>query len=198
MFLRTRTEFFGGGVSSFLHVAPEPFFVTIFKEAVGQGYISGDLFSHDAMEKMDITKIQHPAASFDAVYCSHVLEHVVDDRKAMSELYRVLKPNGWAILNVPITTDETFEDPSVIDPEERRLIFGQRDHVRRYGPDYVDRLKSVGFDVVRFVPSDLLSDATILKYGLSGEGTGEIFYCTKRDGDVRQAPLVAEQSEDSR
>ena len=75
----------------------------------------------DVDERMDITDIQHPDHSFDVIYCSHVLEHVPDDRAAMREFHRTLDPGGWAVLNVPINADRTFEDPSVTDPQERLL-----------------------------------------------------------------------------
>ena len=103
---------------------------------------------------MDISDIQYGDNTFDVIYCSHVLEHVPDDRKAMREFWRVLKIGGWAVLQVPIVSDVTFEDPSVTGPKERERLFGQRDHVRRYGPDYRDRLVDVGFSMTvdRFVP----------------------------------------------
>jgi SAM-dependent methyltransferase len=88
-----------------------------------------------------------PANSFDVVYCSHVLEHVPDDRAAMRELRRALSPNGWAVFMVPITAPVSFEDPHVTRPEDRESIFGQRDHVRRYGPDFRSRLGQAGFKV---------------------------------------------------
>jgi SAM-dependent methyltransferase len=105
-----------------------------------------------AMVRMDITDIQYPKDTFDVIYCSHVLEHVVDDRKAMREFHRVLRPDGWALLLVPITVEKTFEDPSVTDPEERLSVFGQEDHVRCYGPDYVERLRNPDSRFVSFAP----------------------------------------------
>jgi ubiquinone/menaquinone biosynthesis C-methylase UbiE len=108
--------------------------------------MTADLHS-PAMVKMDITNIQFPDETFDVVYCSHVLEHVPDDRKAMREFYRVLKSNGWAVLLVPIIVEKTFEDPSIDKPKDRLRLFGQSDHVRKYGRDYVDRLRESGFSV---------------------------------------------------
>ena len=179
LFLERKTDLFEGRVRTFLHVAPEPFFVPMFEGVVGDGYLSADLSAPGVMERMDIMAIQHPDMSFDALYCSHVLEHVDDDRRAIGELYRVLKPNGWAILNVPITVDKTFEDPSVVDPKARERVFGQRDHVRRYGPDYTRRLSDSGFLVSQYTPSDFLSTTEITKYGLAGPGTGDVFYCER-------------------
>ena len=144
----------------------------MFSEAAGDGYLTADLLDTGVMESMDITDIAWPDGSFDVIYCSHVLEHVVDDCKAMRELCRVLAPSGWAMLNVPITANETFEDPSVTDPRERIRQFGQKDHVRRYGPDYMDRLTAAGFEVTRISAGDLVADANIERYGLANGASG--------------------------
>lgn len=125
-----------------------------------------------------LTDIRYPDESFDVILCSHVLEHVQDDRKAMREFHRVLKPDGWAILLVPITADKTFEDPSIVDPQARLAAFGQEDHVRRYGPDYIDRLREAGFTVEVTRPADLVAPDGIVRMGLTA-AAGEIYYCTK-------------------
>jgi SAM-dependent methyltransferase len=182
-FLRFKTDLFTGSPKAFLHVAPEPAFIPLFQQVAGDGYLTADLLKPDVKEKMDITDIRHPDNSFDVIVCSHVLEHVEDDRKAMRELCRVLKTTGWAILNVPITATLTFEDPSITDPEERQRVYGQFDHVRNYGPDYQQRLKDAGFAVVVIRPEDLLSSGDIERQGLGGSGAGEIFYCTKSSAD---------------
>jgi SAM-dependent methyltransferase len=134
---------------------------------------------HDpaAMVRLDITEIDFPDESFDVVYCSHVLEHVPDDRKALAEIRRVLKPDGWAILLVPIDAAETIEDPSITDPGERLRLFGQGDHVRRYGPDYVERLHQAGFDVAVTSPPQLATPVEIASMGLT-PASGEIFHCS--------------------
>jgi len=129
------------------------------------------------MVKEDITNISFKDNSFDIIFCSHVLEHIEEDRKAMKELYRVLKPKGFAILQVPIKNIEnTFEDFSVKDPKEREKVFGQNDHVRIYGKDYKDRLIESGFNVKvdRFV--DHLGEGIIKKFALPTES---IYFCTK-------------------
>jgi SAM-dependent methyltransferase len=161
-----------------LHVAPESCFESRFKERLGAGYLTADLFSPLAMVKMDITDIQYPDQTFDVIYCSHALEHVVDDRKAMREFFRVLKNDGWAILLVPITSEKTFEDSSIVDPKERQKAFGQEDHVRRYGPDYVERLRDAGFTVEITRASDLADSDEAVRMGLT-PASGEIYYCTK-------------------
>ena len=180
IFFREKSNLFDGQSKDFLHVAPERVFKRMFSRAIGSGYLTADLMAEGVMEKMDITDIQHPDESFNIIYCSHVLEHVPDDRKAMSEFFRVLRPSGWAVLNVPITTDVTYEDPSITDPEERERLFGQYDHVRRYGSDYKDRLEEAGFHVSVFSPRDFLSPAEIETQGMSNGAAGEIYYCRKQ------------------
>jgi len=129
------------------------------------------------METMDITDIRHQSASFDAIYCSHVLEHVPNDKKAMGEFFRVLKPGGWAALQVPIPRDKTYEDWSITAPLDRAAAFGQSDHVRIYGLDIVERLREVGFEV-RVEETNLLFTATeIARFGLST--TEPILFCRK-------------------
>jgi len=119
LYMTQKTNLFDGNQKRMLHVAPEPELSPLIQKADYINYLSADLFAPNAMVKMDITDIQYPDNTFDVIYCSHVLEHVQDDRKAMSEFYRVLKPGCWAILQVPITADTTFEDPTVISPKER-------------------------------------------------------------------------------
>ncbi len=179
IYFREKTNLFDGAPKRLLHVAPENKIEALFRDAVGDGYLSGDLMDDRVMEKLDITDIHHPDDSFDVIYCSHVLEHVPDDRLAIREFYRVLKPGGWAMLNVPVTADKTFEDPTIEDPAERERLFGQYDHVRRYGPDYEDRLKEGGFQVQRSSPSDIVPQKDIARFGLSNDLAGDIYFCTK-------------------
>jgi len=132
-----------------LHIAPEPRLTEILKSKPNLDYLTADFYVDTVMVKMDITDIQYPDNSFDAIICNHVLEHIIDDGKAMSELYRTLKPEGWAILQVPIShiLESTYEDSSIVTEQEREIAFGQDDHVRIYADDYVDRLRQVGFKV---------------------------------------------------
>jgi SAM-dependent methyltransferase len=151
LYLLKKTDFFSKK-AKVLHVAPESRLSRIIKAHSNIDYLTADISASNVMVKMDITEISYPAETFDVIICNHVLEHIVDDAKAMSELYRVLKPGGWGILQVPISLslETTYENFSVIDPSEREAIFGQSDHVRIYGMDYVDRLKNSGFDVSIF------------------------------------------------
>jgi ubiquinone/menaquinone biosynthesis C-methylase UbiE len=130
------------------------------------------------MMTMDITDIQYEDQSFDVIYCSHVLEHVQNDKKALRELFRVLKNDGWAILLVPITSETTVEDPSIVDPIERLRAFGQEDHVRKYGRDYVDRLREAGFTVEITKVDDLVCADEVVRMGLT-PASGEVYHCTK-------------------
>jgi predicted SAM-dependent methyltransferase len=180
LFLKEKTNFFTEQChKKMLHIAPEPCLETLFKRHVAE-YISADLYNPCAMVKMDIMDIQYENESFDIIYCSHVLEHVYDDRKAMKEFFRILKKDGWAILNVPITKDKTYEDPAITDPEEREKVFGQNDHVRAYGFDYVDRLREAGFSVAVTYAKDFLDSFDIERMGLgnSAEAGGEVYFCT--------------------
>lgn len=178
LYFQQHTDLFDGRPKKMLHVAPEPCFEPIFRKRLGKSYLSGDLYNPRAMVKMDITDIQYPDHAFDVVYCSHVLEHVTEDRKAMREFYRVLAPSGWAILNVPIKVETTFEDDSITDPKDRLRVFGQEDHVRYYGNDYVDRLREAGFKVKITKVEDLVSPEEAVRLGIANEA-GDIFFCTK-------------------
>jgi SAM-dependent methyltransferase len=163
-----------------LHIAPEFCFEPVFKKMKNIDYLTADLYNSQAMVKMDITHIEYPDESFDIILCNHVLEHVLDDKKAMGEFYRVLKRDGWAILLVPIIGENTIEDPSIISPEERLKVFGQEDHVRQYGIDYIDRLRDAGFTVRITKVSDLVDHDEAIRLGLTNSARGEIYYCTKK------------------
>jgi SAM-dependent methyltransferase len=169
-------DFFQMPPRKMLHVAPEAVLEERFRPLLGAGYVTADLLAAKVDVRMDITNIQYPDASFDFIYCSHVLEHVPDDRKAMREFRRVLSSNGVAILTVPITADQTVEDPSIEDPKERLRLFGQEDHVRRYGRDYASRLKEEGFSVTEIRPRDVLTSGEIEKMGITS-AAGEIYAC---------------------
>jgi len=151
VYLKQRTNIFSIP-QKLLHFAPEERVSEKLMSLKSLNYLSADLHSKYAMVKMDITDIQYPDGSFNAIICNHVLEHIIDDHKAMCELYRVLKPGGWAILQVPISLSlsKTFEDNSIISAKDREEHYGQKDHVRIYSMDYKERLEQVGFRVVVF------------------------------------------------
>jgi len=181
MFLQTGTDLLGPYPKKLLHIAPEKVLESKFRQVPVLDYLSGDLHDPRAMAKIDVTDIQYPDDSFDAILCSHVLEHVANDRQAIGEFYRVLKPNGFAVLMVPIVAKETFEDPTVTDPAERERLFGQQDHVRSYGPDFKDRLERAGFSVMEFRERDIVERHDLVRLGvLNAEGLSEvIFLCRK-------------------
>ena len=150
LFLKDETDFFSSSKKlKTLHIAPEQCFLDIFRKQKNLEYITSDLESPIADVKADICDLPFHDNSFDVVFCNHVLEHIPDDTKAMKELFRVLKKGGFGIFQVPqdITRKTTFEDDSITDRKERAKIFGQYDHVRIYGLDYFDKLRSVGFKV---------------------------------------------------
>ncbi len=132
-----------------LHIAPELCLMRKLRQLPHLNYVTADLTSPLADIKMDLHAMPFQNESFDAILCYHVLEHVHDDQKCMQEILRVLKPNGWAILQVPIcwSLEQTYEDASITSPKERQKAFGQNDHVRIYGQDYVARLRDAGFTV---------------------------------------------------
>lgn len=171
LYLQQETNFFKANFK-LLHIAPEQAFYKRFKKMKNIEYVTADLYSPLADIKADITDLPFSDHTFDVVFCNHVLEHIQDDNKAMKELYRVLKPSGWGIFQIPLAQqrDKTFADDSITDPDERTRIFGQYDHVRIYGMDYFDKLKAVGFRVEAIDFTKNISSKEIKKYGLvSGE-----------------------------
>lgn len=163
-----------------LHIAPEQTFREKFTEIFNNNYITADISRKNVSIQMDITDIQFPDNSFDYIYCSHVLEHVIDDRKAMREFNRVLKDDGWAILLVPIVLQgKTEEDFSITRVEDRLKHYGHPDHVRNYGSDYIDRLVESGWEVEVIYPEDFLTTKEIELMGIT-KAAGEIYFCTKK------------------
>ena len=147
LYLNEETDFFTKK-KKVLHMAPEQCFLKRFQK-LNHDYITADLYSPIADVKADITNLPFDDDSFDVVFCNHVLEHISDDTKAMQELYRVMKKGGMGIFQIPqdLSKEKTFEDDSITDRKERAKIFGQYDHVRVYGRDYFDKLRSIGFEV---------------------------------------------------
>lgn len=178
-YLRDRTSIFSAQLK-LMHLAPEPQLYRLFRSCVKLDYVTGDFDHPLAMVRMDVIRIPCPDHSFDAVICCHVLEHVQDDRQAMHELYRILKPGGWAILQVPVALalEHTYENPAATTDEERIRNFGQRDHVRLYAAnDYLARLRSVGFCAEALSFANELGDMAIRQYGLLREE--KIYFCKK-------------------
>lgn len=152
-----------------LHFAPEQAFYKLFRNQKNLDYTTTDLFSPLADVKADICNLPFDDNQYDVILCNHVLEHIPDDTKAMQELYRVLKPGGMAILQIPqdLKRATTFADDSITDQKERAKIFGQYDHVRIYGRDYFDKLRSIGFKVIEEDYTNKIAPALVEKYCLA-------------------------------
>ena len=152
-----------------LHFAPEQEFYKRFKKQTNIDYTTTDLFSPLADIKADICNLPFEDNTYDILFCNHVLEHIPDDTKAMQELYRVLKPGGMGIFQIPqdLSRATTFSDNTIIDQKERAKIFGQYDHVRIYGRDYFDKLRSIGFNVIEEDYTNKISSELVEKYCLA-------------------------------
>ena len=171
LYLQERSDVFRRKMR-ILHIAPEACYIKPFEEMHGDGYITADIESPLAKVKMDIHKIPFPENTFDLVLCNHVLEHVENDILAMQEIERVLKPHGFAILQVPFfypLSETTFEDPAITDRKARERAFGQDDHVRKYGKDYLKRIESAGLIAVEDTFIKTLTPEKVFRYGLPKE-----------------------------
>jgi hypothetical protein len=167
LYMRERTDLFRRPELSILHWAPEYALQRSLSALPNAAYVSADLAGHEALQHMDMTDVPFKDGAFDLIVCVHVLEHVPDDRQAIREMVRVLKPGGMALLLVPIVLEQpTREDPSITTPEARREAYWQEDHVRLYGGDFPERLEEEGFEVTvdRWVRT--LDRATQERYGL--------------------------------
>ena len=178
LYLQSETDFFVKPLKM-LHFAPEQAFYRRFRQQQNLDYTTTDLSSPLAHVKADICQLPFEDNTFDVIFCNHVLEHIPDDTQAMRELYRVLKPGGWAVLQIPqdLSRATTFEDDSITDPKERAKIFGQYDHVRVYGRDYFDKLRSIGFEVQEVDYTQMLSKEQVERYCLAD---GEIIPIVKK------------------
>ncbi|MCK9219695.1 MAG: methyltransferase domain-containing protein [Bacteroidales bacterium] len=182
IFLEEETTIFTSPITLF-HVAPEGCLRSLLSSLPNITYVPGVKYLEGYYYKrqinlLDITSIPYDKEVFDVIICNHVLEHIQNDKLAISELYRVLKPGGWAILQVPISKNlpTTFEDNSVTSPEDRERVFGQFDHVRIYGQDYKDRLENAGFSVRKFNPTMENISMDIHKYAINPEENLYIAY----------------------
>jgi len=178
LYLKNETKFFNQPLK-LLHFAPEQAFYKRFKELENLEYTTTDLNSPLADVKADICDLPFKDDTFDVILCNHVLEHIPNDTKAMQELFRVMKPGGWGIFQIPqdINRAKTFEDNTITDKKERARVFGQYDHVRIYGRDYFDKLRSVGFRIEEVDYTNTLSKEDVKKYRLA---KGEIIPLVKK------------------
>ena len=174
--LQERPELLAGA-RSLLHFAPEWCLERRLRPRVGAGYVSADLDPGKADRALDLMALAVDDAAFEAIICSHVLEHVDDDAVAMRELHRVLAPAGWVIVMVPLDLErsQTYKDASKVTPAEREAAFWQHDHVRLYGRDLPERLAAAGFAVTTILPAELVGPERALRYGLIPEE--RVFLC---------------------
>jgi SAM-dependent methyltransferase len=187
LYVERRTDLLAAGAAGgrdrtrLLHLAPEHVLAERLRAVPGIDYLSADL-DQPAMEHWDLTDVPHPDDSFDAIICSHVLEHVPDDRAAMRELRRILRPDGWAIVQVPIDYEraETLEDPAIQTPTERERAYWQADHMRLYANDFPDRLRSEGLEVTVDSYLRTLSEEEVDRFGLIS--LEDIYVCGKGGG----------------
>lgn len=182
LFLEENTNLFTDRLR-LLQIAPNYCFSRSFLRMTNLEYIHIDYTERryenlrPQSPKQDITALQFDSNSIDAIICQHVLEHIHEDRKVMNELFRVLKPGGWAVISSPIKWNQkTYEDPTITNPDERQRVFGERNHVRFYGYDLKDRLEEAGFKVQVDIGKDV-NQITREKFGLLEDE--DIFYCTK-------------------
>ena len=179
LFIKEKTNFFNEKLK-FLHIAPEYCFIKLFKNMKNLDYITADLISPWADIKMDVHDIPFEENTFDVVICNHVLEHVDDDHKVMTEFFRIMKPGGWGIFQVPIDRNNanTEEDKNITDPKERERLYWQSDHVRLYGLDYGKRLSNAGFKVTESNFINEINPKLVKRYALP-EGE-KIYFCQKK------------------
>lgn len=154
-----------------LHIAPEVALMRKFRKMYArekERYVTADLESPLADMHFDVQEIPIEDGAFDCVICNHILEHVEDDRKALKEIYRILRRGGWGVILSPVELEreKTFEDDSITDREERTRIFGQYDHRRIYGRDYTERLQEAGFEVYDIPYKEAFTAAEQQRYAL--------------------------------
>jgi len=149
LFLKQKTNFFTAPNLEVLHIAPEQCFYHLFRKQANLQYLTGDIESPLADIHFDLHHAPFEDNKFDVVFCNHVLEHVDDYMQCMRELYRIMKPGGWGVFQVPMDYDraETYEDKSITSEEDRLIHYWQKDHVRLFGNDYPEHLRKAGFVV---------------------------------------------------
>jgi SAM-dependent methyltransferase len=179
LYLKRETDFFTAQNLKVLHIAPEQCFLPHFKTQKILDYMTADLVSPIADMHFDLHDIPLEDSQYDVVFCNHVMEHVDDPIRCMSELQRVMKPGGWAIMQVPqdVTRKETYEDASITSPSEREKHFWQKDHVRLFGLDYPQWLEKAGFTVDEFDMNKTWEPTEVEKYRLMSK---EILYIARK------------------
>lgn len=179
LYLRNHSDFFTAPMLSVLHIAPEQCFIDRFKMQSNLSYLTGDLISPIADLHFDLHQIPLEDHRFDVVFCNHVMEHVTDPNQCMKEIFRVMKPGGWAIMQVPqdMTREKTLEDPNITTPEDREKFYWQKDHVRLFGKDYPTYLQNAGFVVEEFWLKNHLSPEIFERFRIAAD---EVLYIAKK------------------
>ncbi len=179
LYLKDHSDFFTKKNSEVLHIAPEQCFYKRFRAQENIQYLTGDLVSPLADIHFDLHDIPLEDNRFDVVFCNHVLEHVDDAMQCMKELYRVMKPGGFGIMQVPqdFTREKTYEDPNITSEEDREKHFWQKDHVRLFGKDYPEWLQKAGFTVTPFIKEEKYDAEVLNRYRLDPK---EILYIVSK------------------
>jgi SAM-dependent methyltransferase len=160
LYLYLQRELAGGGTRTLLDFAPVPSFSRALGRLPGVRYLSADLNSRRAMLHSDLRRLGIRSESVDLLVCYHVLEHIDEDRAAMRELLRILRPDGFGVIQVPI-------DPRLASTEEWGAPNPElHNHVRQYAPDFYDRLRESGFEVTVIDAPDVVGPADVPRYGL--------------------------------
>jgi SAM-dependent methyltransferase len=180
LYLKDSSNFFTAEKLNVLHIAPEQCFHKRFKAQKNLDYLTGDLVSPIADMHFDLHNIPLENDRFDVVFCNHVMEHVDDALQCMRELYRVMKPGGWGIMQVPqdFKREETLEDKSIVTPADREKYYWQKDHVRLFGLDYPKWLEKAGFTVTEFKKESKYDEKKIERFRLQKE---EILYIVHKN-----------------
>ena len=166
------------GKNSVLHIAPEKSIESKIRKNEKCEYITGDLDPNLAEIQVDVTNMQFNDKSFDYIIMNHVFEHINDEKKAISEIKRCLKNNGKLIFSIPVNLDEkTFEDSTLTSVEDRINYYGQSDHVRLYGYDYIERFENFGIKITEYIASNILTKRMIEKYNV--QKTDRVCIATK-------------------
>ncbi len=179
LYLKRESNFFTADKLKVLHIAPEQCFHKKFKNQKNLEYLTGDLVSPIADLHFDLHQIPLEDNRFDVIFCNHVMEHVDDALQCMKELYRVMAPGAWGIMQVPqdMSREETYEDWSITSPKEREIHFWQKDHVRLFGKDYPQWLERAGFEVEIAFANNPIPDEEIERYRIA---KNEVLYIVRK------------------
>lgn len=153
-----------------LHFAPEAHIARFIRSKSARSYQQADLFPvHEGTLRVDLQAMPFQDGSFDLVIANHVLEHVADENRALNEIRRVLRPGAWAILQTPYSPvlEGTLSDAGVVTPEARLHLFGQEDHVRFFGRDFVERICRAGFRSRVLQHDQALPDLDVVRFGVN-------------------------------